>query len=683
MAEPGIIGELKERIDKAREIAERYGEIIGWVSRTSPSLISEEGGIVVFEVEPEIYFASFNELARAGSYLAVVDIKTLHIVSLRIMGIERRDVLAELDLPDLSIGSPRRDVYGLLTRTRIRAKPLLSYDPSRDVVEVANYVIEPQSPVIKPHDERIIQRILGLPENGVFLGYATIGDRPFFDYKVPVFLPVKTFYQHVLILGTTGSGKTTLLKNMISSIHCSYRFNQGKISIIIMDPNRDYVTLPLKPKWEFASGVDVNVEKAMLDKVASKVVRPRGLVLIIPVTSYVLARLGIEESWAKALMLIANDYFESTYASIAERLGWRISIVEKSVVEAPLRQPLRYVYFKIKVEYGDEEDVIELYMIPYGFRFKELSIREFLSLNPFFTRQARDGISRLLNYLRNRGVSIDSIHELYEALREARHRIEERKSRIKQPPPSITNPRINLVVELIRDLAIHKSTLENIMRQIGSLIDTGLFDIETKGGTGEDKFLREPPIEYILEKHDTLFKNYPIVVDLEYLQENSTSDPEKIISITAFRILNKVFEWKLERTRQRIATQPVLILIDEAHRFFPSRGGGREDYIEHISGMIDRIARLGRARRLGLIFSTHSPRDVHDIILQLTNTKIILRMDKSQITSLDIPQEYKELVLCASDRVGIVKSHALRMGYLSFRTPLPLAGHYDLSALTM
>ncbi|MEM4757234.1 MAG: AAA family ATPase, partial [Desulfurococcaceae archaeon] len=105
-------------------------------------------------------------------------------------------------------------------------------------------------------------------------------------------------------------------------------------------------------------------------------------------------------------------------------------------------------------------------------------------------------------------------------------------------------------------------------------------------------------------------------------------------------------------------------------------------YIENVSSMIDRIARLGRSRRLGLVFSTHSPKDVHDIILQLTNTKIVLRTDKTHLAQLDLPSEYRDFVTRAGDRVGVMKSHVLRLGYVTFKTPLPLIGHYDLSALT-
>lgn len=672
-----ILDELERKFKEAYKIAEKYGKVIGWVSRTSPSSISEEGGLVIFDVEPSIYFRDFNEIASPGSYLAVIDIKTLHIISLSIISVERRDVLAELDLPEMYVAIPNREVSGLLTRTRVKAKPLLEYDPYTDTVSVANYVIEPQSPVVKLEDPHIIRKILGLPDNGVFLGYVTIGDKPVFDAKASLFLPLKTFYQHMIILGTTGSGKTTLLKNMIVSISSLSR--NEMISLLIIDPNRDYLTLPLRPTWDFIS-VDRELELKMIQESEKIVKRPQGLVIILPITRFILEEYrDTPLNWAKALKLISEEYVKTTYYPIASRYGWEININDIKVAEEPGKPPLRYVILRLNIKYGESSEEYTLFIIPYGFRFTDVSPREFISLNPYFTRQAKDSLSRLLNYLRSKNAYLETIYDFYDALREARYRLHEKHG---QSRGVILDPNKEYVVELIKDLAIHKSTLENIIRQVGSLLDTGLFDITVPEGYGEDKFLHEPPISMILENHYKLFNGYPIIVDLEYLQEYSLADPEKVISIVAFRILNKVFEWKLVRTRQKIVTQPVIILFDEAHRFFPSKGGGREEYIEHVSGMIDRIARLGRARRLGLVFSTHSPKDVHDIILQLANTKIVLRMDKTQLSTLDIPSEYRDLITRASDRVGIVKSHVLRMGYISFRTPLPLAGHYDLSALT-
>lgn len=669
-----LIDKLNENYLEAVRIAQEIGEIVGWVSRTSPSSLSEEGGFVYFDVEPAVYFKDFLDVASTGSYLAVVDIKTRHVISLVIVNVERKDVLAELEIPDMWTTTTVRELSGLLTKTRIKAKPLLAYDLSRGEVSLANYVIEPQSPVVKLRDTRIIHKLLGLPDKGVFLGYVSVGDRPLFDANAPLYLPLRAFYQHVLILGTTGSGKTTLLKNMIASIH-SLNIDDKGVSLLIMDPNTDYVTMILKPVWDL-TGLNKELEERMVNGINNSVHKPNGLVIILPVTKFAVENLEFRNtSWAKLLKWIAESYVENTYVPIANRQGWRISIENIEVGEEDVKPPLRYVKVELKIDYVSETRGYELFIIPYGFRFRDMDPQEFTSLNPYFTRQARDGLVRLLNYARLMGIDIDTIYELYDILREARYRFEEKRRE------TIVTGKVKDILELIKSLAIHKSTLENIVRQIGSVVDTGLFDIEVSEASGEDKRLREPPISYLMEKHSSIFKNYPIIVDLAYPQEHSYADPEKVISIVAFRILNSVFKWKITRSRQRVLTQPVVIVFDEAHRFFPSREGGREEYIEQVSSMIDRIARLGRARRLGLIFSTHSPKDVHDIILQLTNTKIILRMDKSQISILDLPEEYRDLILRASDRVGVIRSHIYRTGYVVFKTTLPLLGHFDLSII--
>ncbi|WFO76267.1 ATP-binding protein [Desulfurococcaceae archaeon MEX13E-LK6-19] len=677
--------DLKKKIEAAENIAREHGVIIGRVSRSAPSSINEEGGIVIFDVDPEVYFTNFEDIARSGGYLAVVDIKSGEIISLRIIEVTREDLLAQLNLPEFTTSLPRPEATGLLTRTRVKAKPLLAYNPENGVVSVAGYVIEPQSPIIKPTRVDTIQKILGLPTQGVFLGYVTIGDQPAFNGLTPLYLPLKAFYQHVLVLGTTGSGKTTLLKNLVSAFTSCYNFEcsllHEKPSIIVMDPNKDYVHLPLKPLWEKTAGINWDLEKKLLENTMKKIRRPKGLVIILPITQHVIDRLITEETtWVKAIRIIADEYFKETYKSVIERVGWRITDYNIEVIDQSSKGSLRYACIEATIDYGNnEKDSIELFIIPYGFRFKYMEPREFIELNPFFTQQAKDALYRILIRLRKEGVIFNTLNELYEAIQQAKILKRERK----QATTPVIEPRRNKILELINSFAIHKATLDNIIRQIGSMIDTGFFDIKIpcKETQEKDCYLPEPSIEVILEKHLTDLKGYPIVVDLEYLQENSPGDPTQAISIAAFRILNKIFLWKLIKSRSREISQPVLILMDEAHRFFPSRGAASTEYIEHVSAMIDRIARLGRARRLGIIFSTHSPKDVHDIILQLTNTKIILRMDKSTINVLDIPSEYKDFIIKASDRVGLIRTHALRLGYTTFRTPLPLGGHYDLSAI--
>jgi len=97
--------------------------------------------------------------------------------------------------------------------------------------------------------------------------------------------------------------------------------------------------------------------------------------------------------------------------------------------------------------------------------------------------------------------------------------------------------------------------------------------------------------------------------------------------------------------------------------------------------MIARIARLGRARGVGLVFSTHSPRDLHDIILQLANTKIILRTERSHLERLDMPGELANIIPRLPDRMMVIASHVYREGYIMAKTSPPLTAHYDISTM--
>lgn len=678
MSSHELLRSLEDKLQAAVKVASSLGEIVGYVSRTSPSFINEEGGYVVFDVDPVVYFQNFLSLAQAGSILGVVDIKSLNMVSLKVLSVERRDVLAELDLPDMYLPMPHAEASGLLTKTRIKAKPLLAYNLENSEVLAANYVIEPQSPVVLLKNPFIIQKIMGLPSEGVFIGYATIGDTPAFGGNAVLFLPLRAFYQHILVLGTTGSGKTTLLKNMIASIYCGYKLNGERASIVVFDPNKDYVTMPLKPLWSVAASVPEE-ELKLAEKTRENVKDIGGVVIVLPITRNVVEEHAEKaENWARVLKSISVEYLNSVLRPIVSRFKWNYEIGDVEVAEEPTPHGiLRFVRSRVTLNYGKEVNEVEYYIVPYALRFTDFTPRELVALNPYFTRQAKDALQRILQALAAKNARLETIYDLYEALKEARFRVEEKYSK---PRGVILDPSREYVVEIVRDLAIHKSTIENMIRQIAAIIDTGIFDVYVKG-YGEDRYLHEPPIGGLLEKHFEIFRGYPVVVDLEYLQLYSQADPEKTISIAAFRILNKIFEWKLVQSRLKLETQPVFMFIDEAHRFFPSRGG-IEEYIENVSSMIDRIARLGRARKLGLVFSTHSPKDVHDIILQLTNTKIVLRTDKTHLTSLDLPDEYRDFITRASDRVGVVKSHVLRLGYALFKTPLPLVGHYDLSALT-
>jgi hypothetical protein len=127
-------------------------------------------------------------------------------------------------------------------------------------------------------------------------------------------------------------------------------------------------------------------------------------------------------------------------------------------------------------------------------------------------------------------------------------------------------------------------------------------------------------------------------------------------------------------------TPPTIVLVDEAHRFFPRAAGSEEEreYVEYVSGALERVARLGRVRSLGLILSTHSPKDVHSVVLNLCNNKVVFRLEPSLAEELGLPKEQRDLVSKASDRVGVVTSHALRLHYATFKTPPPVLGHFKV-----
>ena len=224
--------EAKARLEKALKLASEYGEIVGFVSRFTPSKVDETSPLIQFDVDPYYYFLKFESIAITGTYLAAVDVKSGYVISLRVKGIERRDIMAEIGVPDTSGLTPKIDASGLITRARIKAEPLLAWNPETDEVKAATCVIEPQSPIIKPKPE-ILEKILGLPSEGVILGSLTMGEEVIEGAKVR--LPLKAFYQHILVLGTTGSGKTTTVYSCINHI------KKPEISIITAEEPVEYI----------------------------------------------------------------------------------------------------------------------------------------------------------------------------------------------------------------------------------------------------------------------------------------------------------------------------------------------------------------------------------------------------------------------------------------------------------
>jgi hypothetical protein len=75
-----------------------------------------------------------------------------------------------------------------------------------------------------------------------------------------------------------------------------------------------------------------------------------------------------------------------------------------------------------------------------------------------------------------------------------------------------------------------------------------------------------------------------------------------------------------------------------------------------------------------------TPRFEHQQLQQLVDNKVVFRLEPSLAKELELPKELQDIVSRASDRVGVVASHALRLHYATFRTPPPVLGHFKARA---
>ena len=126
------------------------------------------------------------------------------------------------------------------------------------------------------------------------------------------------------------------------------------------------------------------------------------------------------------------------------------------------------------------------------------------------------------------------------------------------------------------------------------------------------------------------------MVDLAYAAATAPGDanPTAVRVLLAYHTLRTVLAYA-ERKPQHKA----LLVIDEAHTFFP-RGG--EAYERMLTLTIERLARLGRSRGIAILFSTHREQDLSQTIQTLANTRIYLRTDRKTAEELPLPRDLKQ-----------------------------------------
>ncbi|MCE4606875.1 MAG: ATP-binding protein [Desulfurococcales archaeon] len=685
---------LEERTRRAVEEALKYGSIVGYVSRYSPVEVDMSNAVITFDIDPSIYFSRLNDpsnpLYRMGSVLAVIDPKTQHLVSVRIKEIHRLDELASLGVEEPLSTPLNPDTSTLMTRTKIIGEILLEYDPVKDKTYPSNLSIEPQSPVIDPRPN-VLVKLLGLPGygEGVVLGSLSFNSILVKNGGIPVVLPYKVMLQHTLILGTTGSGKTTLVKNMIANTIS----NQTGRIVVVFDLNQDYIQLLLPPLKHPGQGMESQVYHGVYKDTRE----PDNILIIAPISREIVGR-NLDSVYNDLHGGIFEEYFEDSYKPLLTLLGHEI--VQGKIEER--NHTINYV-FKLN------ERTKRIVFIPYSLYTTRIPGDTLVNLMPGLTGQARNILRRLKRKVESElpigsplpflDLYVESIRVYLEDTRKKDDPCASRsqetwftKRVLENIAAKLSGDYIALeddmdlllsnyyhipiiICHALQEITPHRSSLENLLRELGTLLDTGIVDVITGVHKGKLEFQAEPDWMQLLDMAIEL--NAPIIVDLAW-SYRASSLGENTHRVTAIRLLSTLLTWKHKMWKERKPTPDIHVYIDEAHQFFPNET--KDENTRQLSGVLSRIARLGRARGIGLVFATHTPSDLNDIIIQLTNTKIILRMDPGRLERLDIPADTRRHLALAPPRYYAVKSYYIPNGFITGVTTTPMTLHYDTSA---
>jgi DNA helicase HerA-like ATPase len=85
-----------------------------------------------------------------------------------------------------------------------------------------------------------------------------------------------------------------------------------------------------------------------------------------------------------------------------------------------------------------------------------------------------------------------------------------------------------------------------------------------------------------------------------------------------------------------------------------------------VEAVINKLTRLGRVRRMGVVFATHSPADLNDLVIQLTKTAM-----RSEPKVLERMAEYAGELAYAQSGAAVAKSFIYRTHAVTFKTLSP------------
>jgi len=108
----------------------------------------------------------------------------------------------------------------------------------------------------------------------------------------------------------------------------------------------------------------------------------------------------------------------------------------------------------------------------------------------------------------------------------------------------------------------------------------------------------------------------PRVIDLSGV-------PNEVAGVSSAVIARTLFNLKVWQTSEERATDPVLLVCEEAHRYVPNSG---EAQYEAAQEAIRRIAKEGRKYGVGLLLVSQRPSEVEATVLSQCNSWVVLRV---------------------------------------------------------
>lgn len=194
----------------------------------------------------------------------------------------------------------------------------------------------------------------------------------------------------------------------------------------------------------------------------------------------------------------------------------------------------------------------------------------------------------------------------------------------------------------ISEVTIHKGTFDNIQRNLDFVLE--FFDNEDSICINETDILTPGKLSII---------NVAGNKGIEFG------------SILLRDLLNKIVEAK----DQRKSDVPILIIIDEVHRFYNTESSN--DALD----VLDTICRTGRSKKIGVIFSSQNPTDIPRGLSSVINTKIFFKSDAGAVRSFGLKINDEEME-CLKKGYAISYIHEIPLLKV-IKFPMSLSGVHE------